>query len=291
MAGMKRFHRITLFLAACLLITLHLTARAQCGGPAVGSIQIVAKIAPTAGRPEPVRQTTFYLLRKSYAEVVREVEESNPLPTREHYIAELKLSPELRAWMKTNDTIDLAGPDVDTMLKVDNIMGIPEFFDAYLKSNGGGATRGLPKPKYTKADETAKSERYQKLRLEYLAALRKFIESNPQSVGGIQVNLEPINPVRRWNQINADHRHFVERHAPELAQTKYLVASTDSDLDGRAALNGLAAGNYWLGTLNMIAISGDSRVRWDVPVTVESGKTARIELSNLNATDARLPAH
>jgi uncharacterized protein YnzC (UPF0291/DUF896 family) len=289
MAGMKRFHRIVLFLAACLLITLHLTARAQCGGAAAGSIQFVAKIAPTAGRPEPVRQFTFYLLRKSYAEVIREAEGSDPLPTREEYITGLKLSPELKAWMKTNDTVDLAGSDVEAMLKVDNILGIPEFMDAYLNANSGGVTKGLPRPKYTKDEETKKSERYQKLRQEYLAALRKFIQANPQSMGGMQAFLEPINPARKWNQINAEHRHLVERRAPELAQTKYLVATVDSDLDGRAALNGLAAGNYWLGTLNMIAIAGDSRLRWDVPVTVEGGKTSRIELSNLNATDTRLP--
>jgi hypothetical protein len=31
------------------------------------------------------------------------------------------------------------------------------------------------------------------------------------------------------------------------------------------------------------AISGAVRVRWDFPVTVRQGETARIELSNLNA--------
>jgi hypothetical protein len=32
------------------------------------------------------------------------------------------------------------------------------------------------------------------------------------------------------------------------------------------------------------------RVRWDVPVKIEQGKTSRIELSNLNSFDARSSA-
>lgn len=255
-----------------------------------GSIEFVARIAPTGARPEPVRQFTFYLLRKSYVEIVRETEGSDPVPTRGQYIAELKLSPELKDWMKANDTIDLVGPDMDRLLTIDNILGIPEFMDAYLKANSGGVTRGLPQPKYTQAEAAAKSERYQMLRQQYLAALRKFMQANPQTIGGMDVYLDPVNPARRWKQINSDHRRVVARRAPEIAQTKYLDAQVDSDLDGRARVNGLAAGIYWLSTLNMEATAGDARLRWDVPVTVEGGKTARVELTNLNASEARSPA-
>jgi Asp-tRNA(Asn)/Glu-tRNA(Gln) amidotransferase B subunit len=75
--------------------------------------------------------------------------------------------------------------------------------------------------------------------------------------------------------------------APELAQLKFLAAKADTDLEGRASLSGLAPGEYWISTLNVDANAGDMRVRWDVPVKIESGKTARVELSNLNSTDAR----
>jgi len=35
----------------------------------------------------------------------------------------------------------------------------------------------------------------------------------------------------------------------------------------------------------MNASSGDKRLVWDVPVTVQAGKVTRVELSNLNARD------
>jgi len=39
------------------------TASAQAGN---GALDLVARITPTAARPEPVRQFTFYVLTKSY---------------------------------------------------------------------------------------------------------------------------------------------------------------------------------------------------------------------------------
>jgi hypothetical protein len=75
--------------------------------------------------------------------------------------------------------------------------------------------------------------------------------------------------------------------APEVAQTKYLAAQTDTDLDGHATVVNLPAGKYWLSTLNLDAGAGDSRLRWDVPVTIQAGRSTRVELTNLNATDAR----
>ena len=52
-------------------------------------------------------------------------------------------------------------------------------------------------------------------------------------------------------------------------------------------LLGLAPGEYWISSLNLDADAGDMRVRWDVPVKIERGKTTRIELSNLNSIDTR----
>jgi Asp-tRNA(Asn)/Glu-tRNA(Gln) amidotransferase B subunit len=75
--------------------------------------------------------------------------------------------------------------------------------------------------------------------------------------------------------------------APEVAQLKFLASKADTDLEGRAFLSGLAPGEYWISTLNLDADAGDMRVRWDVPVRIERGKTMRVELSNLNSIDAR----
>ena len=72
-----------------------------------------------------------------------------------------------------------------------------------------------------------------------------------------------------------------------MAQLKFLASKADTDLEGRSSISGLAPGDYWISSLNLDADAGDMRVRWDVPVRIERGKTARVELSNLNSTDAR----
>jgi hypothetical protein len=73
--------------------------------------------------------------------------------------------------------------------------------------------------------------------------------------------------------------------APAEAQTKYLVAKADTDLEGHASVTGLPPGSYWLSTLALTASAGDAHLRWDVAVKIAAGQTSRIELTNLNATD------
>lgn len=258
-------------------------ARAQ---SETGTLEIVARITPTAARPEPVRQFTFYLLAKSYSEIVKEVEEKDPVPPRDEFIDGLKVTPELRAWLKDHSTLDLTEPDLDKLLTPDDVLTIPEFLLAYQRSNGGGVTEGLPKPKYTDADKTEHPEKYEKLRKEYLAALKKFIRARPETVSGVELELDGVNPQRKWSAIQNDRRKRVQRVAPDIAQLKFLAAKADTDLEGRAYFSGLAPGEYWISSLNLDADAGDMRVRWDVPVNIERGKTSRIELSNLNSIDA-----
>src|SRR3977135_3981227 len=52
-----------------------------------GTLEFMARITPTAARPEPVRQFTFYILTKSYTEIVKEEEEKEAIPTREEIIS------------------------------------------------------------------------------------------------------------------------------------------------------------------------------------------------------------
>ena len=78
----------------------------------------------------------------------------------------------------------------------------------------------------------------------------------------------------------------VRQQAPMRAQTKYLAVRVDTNLEGTARAARLPAGNYWLSTLDLEAGAGDSRLRWDVPVTIQAGQTTRIELTNLNSTEA-----
>ncbi len=114
----------------------------------------------------------------------------------------------------------------------------------------------------------------------------KFLRKHPKSMVGIELELEGINPQRKWDAVQNARNKRVVRAAPELAQLKFLARRADTDLEGRAAVSGLPPGSYWISTLNLEANAGDMHVRWDVPVKIEAGRTARVELSNLNTTEA-----
>lgn len=264
-------------------------ARAQ-SASANGTLEITARITPSSARPEPVRQFTFYLLTKSYAEIAKEIDETDKLPTREQFIDDLKVSKELKDWLKAHDILDLTMPGIDKAIIPDDIIHTPEFLLAYQRSNSGGVTTGMPRPKYTDAEKTEKPERYEKQKQEYLASLKKFITAHPETVSGIELELDGVSPQKKWARIEGDHVKRVMRLAPDVAQTKYLAAKADTDLEGRATLSSLAAGNYWISTLNLDAAAGDTRLRWDVGVTIKPGQATRIELTNLNAADAHASA-
>jgi len=226
-----------------------------------GALEFVAQITPTAARPEPVRQFTFCILTKSYTEIVKEVEEKDTIPAREEFIEGLKLSPELRAWLKRHDIMDLTLPDVDKAMTPEDIIHVPEFLLAYQRSNSGGVASGIPKPKYADADKMGNPEKYEKQVNEYLAALKKFIQAHPESVSGVELELEGVNPQKKWAAIQNERRKRVQRAAPDIAQTKFLAARADTDLDGRGSVSGLAPGNYWISSLNLDAAAGDMRLR------------------------------
>jgi len=286
MRAMRKKLAISLCVAVCAVCATN-WARGQ---SASGTLEFAAHITPTAARPEPVRQFTFYVLTKSYAEIVRDVEAQNAMQPRDKFIEGLKLSPELKEWLKAHDVFDLTKPDLDRLVTADDILHVPEFLLAYQRSNSGGVTTGIPKPKYADADKTTHPERYNKQLQEYYAALKKFIQNNPSTVSGIELELTGVNPEPQWAQIQAEHRRRVLRLAPEFAQTKYLAGKADTDLDGRGSLAGLAPGEYWLSTLNLDANAGDTRLGWDAPVTIRAGQTTRVELTNLNAIDTHASA-
>lgn len=286
---MKRLSRMWIpFLAMAIVLCIVPAASwAQAAGspassPSPGSIEFVARVTPTAGRAEPVRQVTFYLLRKSFGDIRKEAEAAAPKPDMEKFIAGLKVSTELKEWMKQKKTVALDSPDIVPMLKADDIMKVTEFYDAYLKANAGMRV-GLPKPKYRDADKEKNPEKYARQKAQYNLALHKFIELNPLTVEGIETELESVSPQRTWAQLNAEHDKKLQRRLPELAQIDYLAGKADSDLEGRAGFSGVPAGAYWLSTLGQLVVAGDARLTWDVKVVVNPGQVTRVELTNLNA--------
>jgi hypothetical protein len=259
----------------------------SCAQNPTGSIDFSARIAPTAAKPEPVRQFTFYVLTKSYAEIAREVGNLDEVPTRGNFIETLKVSPELKTWLKTHDVMDLAAPDVDKMISPDDVIEVPEFLTAYQRANSGGVTSGLPNPKFNDVLKQKDPEKYEKLKKDYYAALRKFIQTHPSTIAGIELELDAVNPQRKWTQLHVEQKRRVTRTAPEVAQNKYLAGKVDTDLEGHGLVTGLVTGQYWISTLNLDADAGDERLSWDVPVKVQEGQTTHVQLTNLNARDSR----
>jgi hypothetical protein len=252
-----------------------------------GALDFMARITPTAARSEPVRQFTFYVLTKSYAEIAKEVEAQDMPPSREKFIDDLKISPELKEWLTSHDVFDLTMLGLDKLLTPDDIIHVPEFLLAYQRSNSGGVTKGIPIPRYRDLDKTENPPRYEKQHQDYLVALKRFIQTHPNTVSGIELELGAVSPQRKWAQLQGDQKGRVLRLAPDVAQTKYLAGKADTDLEGRAVISGLPAGNYWVSTLSLDVNAGDTRLRWDVPVAIQAGRTTRLELTNLNANDTR----
>ncbi len=220
-----------------------------------GTLEFTAYVSPSGAKPEPVRDFTFYLLTKSFEEIKHEIEEKNGAPDREKFIAALKLSPELKEWMKAHDVLDLTMPGLDKLLTAEDILGVPELLLAYQRSNSGGVTSGIPKPKYRDADKTERPERYEKEHQEYLTALKKFIQSHPETVAGIELELDGINPGRKWAEAQNGYKKRVRQQAPMQAQTKYLVKRVDTSLEGTARVSRLPAGKYWVSTCGGLAIN------------------------------------
>src|SRR6516225_4604951 len=113
-----------------------LSGRASAQNPN-GTLDFTAKVTPTAAKPEPVRDFTFYLLTKSYQEIVKELDERDGRPSRERVIDELKISPELREWQHKHDVMDITLPGFDKLVTPDDVMHVPEFLLAYQRSNSG----------------------------------------------------------------------------------------------------------------------------------------------------------
>jgi len=276
---MKLFVRTAGIVLGLLLVAAPGWLAAQ----SAGSIEFTAQVAPTDGRPEPVRQLTFYLLRKSLDDIRKEALQLEPPPDLDKFIDGLTVSPSLKAWMKKNHTVQLSGTDFTKSVTADDVVDIPEFYDAYMLRNSGYEGTGFPKPKFKLKDEASKPEKFNEAKAEYKEAVRKFVRTTPESVPGIEGDLIKFDSSVTWEQLMAEQRSRLDKRALELAQTRYLAAQTDTDLDGRGYFASLAPGRYWIGMLGKQAVSGDVRLRWDFPVTVRPGEPTRVALSNLNA--------
>ena len=259
-------------------------AAQSAGSVTTGSVDFSAQVAATDGRPEPVRQLTFYLLRKSIGDIRQEaLQQLEPPPDLDQFIDSLTVSPKLKDWMKKNHTVQLGATNLAKSLSADDVVDIPEFYNAYMLRNSGYEGAGFPKPKFKLKDEVSNPSKFIEQKTEYKEAVRKYVGTAPESIQGIETKLFDVDPYVKWQLIAAERQRRLEKRTLDLAQTRYLVSQADTNLDGRGRFAGLAPGNYWINMLGMQAISGDVRLRWDFPVAVRAGESVHVELSNLNA--------
>lgn len=279
MNGMTRFGTFAFF----LLLALIASPPGVLAQTPTGSVEFVARITPASGVEEPVRGLPFYLLSRSYQDIRKEADTNYPKPDMNAFIDKLEVSSELKAWMKKNHTVSLSGGDFTNKLKVPDVMDVPEFYDAYMRRNAGDEAFNFPKPKFKVSDKTKNPAKYDKLSKEYNEAIRKYMTDNPQTIDGIDLNLVKTDPGQKWEDLSKKRLPEIQQQTLHLAQSKYLVARAQTNLDGQGFVRGLAPGNYWLTTLAVSANVGDARLQWDVPVAVRAGATASVALTNSNA--------
>lgn len=274
----RTLHSAVLFLAAIsIILPLRLAAQST------GRVEFTARVAPSGGQPEPVRQLPFYLLSKSLEDIHAEAMQMAPAPDLDKFIEGLDASPELKTWMRKNHSVQLSGEDFTKKLTPDEILNIPEFFKAYMEHNAAFRGIGFPEPKYKEKDRTANPEKYQAQKKAYEDGIRIFIAGSPDSVKGMDLELVVSNPYPKWASLERKHREALDASALRLAEERYVIARTDTDLEGHGSFAGLAPGNYWISSFGADAVSGDVRQQWDFRVTVRQGEIAHAELSNFNA--------
>lgn len=276
----SRFSLAIAFVAVALIAAITSRADAQ-----NGSVEFVIQVTPAGGLQEPVRGFPVFLLNKSFTDIQTEADATFPRQNLNDFIDSLDVSKELKDWMKKNQWITLSGQDFTKKLNADSIMGIPEFYKAYMDRNAGDQSGGFPVQKFKESEKQKDPEKYAKDEQKYQDAVRHYIQQIPESINGIDSNqnLLDIDPSRKWRDIEAKRAVQVQRRVTDLAEGKYLVARTETNLQGQGFFPNISPGTYFLSTLDVPATVGDVRSRWDFPLTVQPGQVAYAVLSNVNA--------
>ena len=250
------------------------------------SLEIRVQATPTQGRPEKVMQHAFYLLRARLEAIETQARAQTPAPDLAAFVDGLKVSPELKEWMKENKTVTVQGDDFISSLKVDDVMDTPEFRAAYAARNQAMVGLGFPKRKAKLTDREKDPAKWEASEKSYWSNVRSYLTLHPESKQGMDEHLLEITAATDWKNRQARYEQEVRQRALQLVHARYLVAQADTDFEGVARFSGVPAGRYWLTNLWSEARAGDVRLQWELPVELGAGQSSYLELSNANA---RLP--
>jgi hypothetical protein len=269
--------------AGCLAAVLLLAAGFAAAQSGDASLEFLVQATPTGGRAEKVMKQPFYLLRASLADIEKQAGEQVPPPDLDAFADSLDASDDLKAWIKRTRRANLHGSDFLRSLTPDDILGVPEFKEAYVARNA--IMVGLGFPRFPKASEKEKDPaKYEQAVKGYWDKVRAYAATYPESKDQMDDHLVDINPGPAWRAKEDARALQVRQKMEQLIHSRYLVARAETDYDGLARISGLAPGRYWLTNLWTEVRAGDLRLRWEVPLELRPGQSLYVELSNANAS-------
>ncbi len=102
-------------------------------------------------------------------------------------------------------------------------------------------------------DQAKHPDKYKAEVAEYQQAVRHYLDSFPDTKEGIDVDLEEVNPQWKWNELEVKVKRERSARVVSLAQSKYLIARVETNLQGQGFIHNLRPGDYWLSTLDVSA--------------------------------------
>lgn len=225
----------------------------------------------------------FYLLRASLETIEEVARREVPPPDLNAFVDELPVSPELKEWMKRKQTVTTGGDDFVSGLTVDDILDVPEFRHAYVTRNLIMVGLGFPKRRAKLRDREKNPDKWKKSEERFWSEVRSYLTLHPEAKKGMDEHLLEITAAAEWKARTRRYEQEVRQRALQLVHSRYLVAQTETDYEGRARLGGLPPGRYWLTTLWNEVRAGDVHLRWELPVELRPGQRRYLELNNANA--------
>jgi hypothetical protein len=271
------------FLAAVILAALPAPVAGQSAAPPPATLEFTVLATPTGGRAEKVMRHPFYLLRASVEEIEKAARTQATPPGLDAFIDDLKVSPELRAWMKRTRTVALTGYEFISQVTPDDILEVPEFRHAYVTRNLIMVGLGFPKRKAKLTDKEKNPAKWEESEKRYWDEVRAYATLHPESKQGMDEHLLEITSGTDWNLRLERHEQEVRQRFLQILHRDYLAAQTETDYEGRARFTGLPAGRYWLTNLYQTVRAGDVQLRWELLVELRPGQSHYLELSNANA--------